>query len=276
MAKVVKRFLLIIALMTILAVCVGYARHYRVIHVQEVSFADTQAAILPHLQMFLPDANEPRPAVLLFHGCGGVKPTLSRRATEFTAQGYVAIIVDSFKGRGSDWEKVCDGVELFGDQRAADVLVALEYARKHEAISDDQLFVVGYSHGAWAVLESLAYNDALPRGLTDRPAEPLAGLRGVVTWYPYCGWGTRFRQGWESEIPVLMLLAEDDEITAAAPCVEVATRQAEAGQPTDWRVFEGVGHGFDLPEEEWVVNYEPQAHQDALSLQFEFLARLAP
>jgi dienelactone hydrolase len=247
-------------------------RYYDVIHVSPVSFADTQAVLLPHVQVLLPEANEPRPAVLMFHGCGGVKPSLYRRAREFVAQGYVAVIVDSFKGRHIDWEKVCDGREMFGDQRAADVLVALEYARNHAAIDGDRLFIVGYSHGGWAVLESVAADGALPRGLADGPADPLAGLRGVIAWYPYCGIATRFRAGWKSGIPVLMLLAAEDEITAPGPCAEIAQRQADAGQPIDWRVFEDVSHGFDT-REDWVEHYDVGVHEEALSLQADFLAR---
>jgi len=181
-AAVLKRILVALGLLVVAVVAAGYVRHYDVIHVRPASFADTQSVLLPHIQVLLPEASGPRPAVLMFHGCGGVKPSLARRARELVELGFVAVIVDSYQGRGTDWEKVCAGRELFGDQRAADVLVALEYARNHAAIAGDQLFIAGYSHGGWAVLEALAYNGALPRGLTDSPAEPLAGLRGAIAW----------------------------------------------------------------------------------------------
>jgi dienelactone hydrolase len=100
--------------------------------------ADTQDSVLPHLQVFLPEAVEPRPSILLFHGCGGVKPSLLTRAQELAEQGYVVIIVDSFAGRNIDWQRVCAGRVMFGDQRAADVLVALEYARDHSVIDADK------------------------------------------------------------------------------------------------------------------------------------------
>ena len=272
MVKHGRRAFTITGILIIAALCSGYVRYYHVIQVSPASFADTQSVVLPHLRVLLPEANEPRPAVLMFHGCGGVKPSLFRRAREIVAQGYVAVIVDSYTGRDTEWEKVCDGREMFGDQRAADVLVALQYARNHPGIAGDQLFLAGYSHGGWAVLEALAYNGALPRGLADSPANPLEGLRGVIAWYPYCGVATRFRAGWTSDIPVLMLLAAEDETTAPGPCVEVARRQAEAGQPVDWRVFDGVSHGFDTLEE-WVERYDAGVHEEARALQADFLAR---
>jgi dienelactone hydrolase len=272
MKSVFKRALMVLGILILLLLVSGYVRYYDVIHVTPSSFAETQAVVLPHLQVFLPEGEDPRPGVLLFHGCGGVKPSLPRRATEIARQGYVAVIVDSFEGRNTDWRRVCDGLEMFGDQRAADVLVALEYARNHPRINPDRLFTVGYSHGGWAVLETLAYNGALPRGLGDSPADPLAGLRGAITWYPYCGAATRFSAGWESKIPVLLLLAEEDEITPYEPCVAVARRQAEADQPAEWYVFEKVSHGFDTGEE-WIERYDAEAHQEALLRQLAFLSR---
>lgn len=272
MKKSLQRALIVVAVLVLLLLVTGYVRYYDVIHVTPVSFVDTQAVVLPHLQVFLPEGDEPRPAALLFHGCGGVRPSLPRRAQEFVEQGYVAVIVDSFAGRNTDWERVCDGLEMFGDQRAADVLVGLEFARSHPRIDADRLFIVGYSHGGWAVLESLAYNGALPRGLGDSPAEPLAGVRGAVTWYPYCGAGTRFSAGWDNPIPVMMLLAAEDEITPPEPCAAVARRQAEAGQPVTWHVFDGVSHGFDT-RAEWVQLYDAGVHGEALAEQWTFLSR---
>jgi dienelactone hydrolase len=272
MAKPGRRALFPAGILLAVILCTGYVRYYDVIHVVPASFAETQSVILPYLQVLLPEADGPRPAVLLFHGCGGVKPSLYRRAREFVALGYAAVIVDSYKGRNIDWEKVCDGRQLFGDQRAADVLVALDFARHHAGIAGDQLFLAGYSHGGWAVLETLAYNGALPRGLADSPPEPLAGVRGVIAWYPYCGVATHFRNGWTSDIPVLMLLAAEDEITAPGPCMEVARREADAGRPVQWRLFANVSHGFDTLEE-WVERYDAGVHAAARGLQEEFLAQ---
>jgi len=272
MGTVARRVCLGTAALSLLVAGYVYARYYDVIHVKPATFAEMQDLILPHLQVFLPDTDRATPAVLMFHGCGGVKPSLQRRARELVAGGYAAIIVDSYAGRGTDWQKVCDGRELFGDQRAADVLVALEYARNHPRILPDQLFIAGYSHGGWAVLESIAYDGALPRGLVDSPADPLAGVRGAIAWYPYCGVATHFRDGWTSDIPVLMLLAEEDEITEPGPCVEIARRQATAGKPVEWRVFANVSHGFDT-REEWVEHYDAGVLEAANALQADFLQR---
>ena len=69
-----------------------------------------------------------------------------------------------------------------------------------------------------------------------------------------------------------MLLAAEDETTAPGPCIAVARRQAEAGQPIAWRVFDNVSHGFDTLEE-WVERYDAGVHDEARALQAAFLAQ---
>lgn len=234
------------------------------------SFAATRAVLLPHLQMLLPEAGEPHPAVLLFHGCGGPKVEDLERAGQLTRQGYVAILVDSYSGRNIDIERSCAGRILPGNQRAADVLVALDFARQQAAVDPDRLFIMGYSHGAWSILEALAAGDRLPPKLSDSPGAQLAGLRGVIAWYPYCGIGTDYAAGWHSEVPVLMLLAEQDQTTDPLPCIAVAQAQQAQGEPVSWLLYPGVDHGFDRPSD-WVRLYDPAIAQQALQAQNTFL-----
>ena len=244
-----------------------------VIFPPEHSFEENQALLMPHLQVLLPEAEGPRPAVLFFHGCGGPAAWDTPRAQRVVDQGYVAVIVDSYTGRNLDWELTCNGQALLGNQRAADVLVALDYARQHPAIDAERLFLVGFSHGGWTILEALAGNESLPQGLLDSPGGHLDGVRGLVAWYPYCGMGVQYSAGWERDIPVLILLAEEDRTTAVEPCVEIAVQEAEAGRTVDYVVYPGVDHGFDLENAPWVRVYDPEIHQQSMSAQADFFQR---
>src|SRR5690606_41285232 len=64
----------------------------------------------------------PRPTVLLFHGCGGLRAHLPRYAEAAKATGWRAVIVDSYAPRG--WSRaftltaVCTGLALRGYERA--------------------------------------------------------------------------------------------------------------------------------------------------------------
>jgi dienelactone hydrolase len=258
--------------MFFLAVTASYAWYFQgAVFAEPLSFEETRAALLPHIQVITPDSNTPRPAVLLFHGCGGPREYGIPRAQQLAEQGYVAILVDSYTGREVDWQLSCAGRVLPGYQRAADVLVALDFARTHAAVDPDQLFIMGYSHGGWTILEALANGDTLPPGLTDSPGKHLQGLQGLIAWYPYCGFAARYTGGWDSELPVLMLLAAEDHTTAPQPCIEIAKREASREKAVSWNIYPGVDHGFDL-QEDWVRVYDPDIHQQALQAQYEFLS----
>ncbi|MEH6551927.1 MAG: dienelactone hydrolase family protein [Pseudomonadales bacterium] len=270
MSSLTKRIGLLLGLLIVTTLGTGYAWYAGAINIESRSFAQNQALVVPHIKVILPTADKARPAVLLFHGCGGVKPSLLKRAQALSEQGYVAVIVDSYTGRHIEWQKTCAGREFFGSQRAADVLVALDYARAHPAIDPEQLFLIGYSHGGWTILESLAYGDDLPRGLTDNPSNGFKGVQGLVAWYPYCGIGAGYTSGWEKDIPVLVLLAAEDEITDPEPCIDMAQQQAASGGAIDWHVYANVSHAFDTGED-WVKLYDAESHQQALAAQLEFL-----
>ena len=47
-----------------------------------------------------PDDDRPRPTVILFHGCGGLREHLPRYAQAAKAAGWRACIVDSYPHRG--------------------------------------------------------------------------------------------------------------------------------------------------------------------------------
>jgi dienelactone hydrolase len=83
----------------------------------------------------------------------------------------------------------------------------------------------------------------------------------AVVYYPDC----RALQPWKTALPVLMLLAGDDDMTPARPCQEAAKRTAA---PTAVKivVYPGAQHGFDVSELPGkmryglgTIGYHPQA-----------------
>ncbi|MEP5762972.1 MAG: dienelactone hydrolase family protein [Halieaceae bacterium] len=250
----------------------NYWYYYDAINVHPQSFVEKRALLEPYIQVFLPEAEGPRPAVLFFHGCGGLSENTVPRAEAATAAGYVAIVLDSLTPRQIAWQDNCDGRVLQGPERAADILVALAYARQLATVDPGQLYIVGYSHGAWTALESLAFYNALPPGLTDSPGQHLAGVKAIVAWYPYCGFAADYVGGWQPDIPVLMMLAEKDQITDPLPCQSFAEQQAAAGKSIELITYPGVSHGFDV-DADWVKIYDPNIARQALQEQFAFIAR---
>ena len=151
-----------------------------------------------------PDGPGPFPTALLFSGCDGPKDNLERWAAMLRSIGWASIIVDSHGPRGfSDyeiWRLVCAGQLFMGSERAGDVLVAIDDARRMRFVDPDRIVLVGSSHGGWAIMDLLALDPPrrLPTNLAGSragaPADPLAGVVGAILLYPYCGQANRARR----------------------------------------------------------------------------------
>jgi dienelactone hydrolase len=202
--------------------------------------ATLQPMLRPHDALYRPDGPGPFPAVVVLHGCTGVRSKDTRWAERLRDQGYVALVVDSLTGRGlttvDQRRGVCTGWTLWGGTRAADVRASLAYLRTLPDVDATRLGVIGFSHGAWAALDLLS---------TASEAD-VRGLRAVVGFYPYCGMASRARWlGFRVDVPTLLLLAAEDRTVSSAECQTLAEREAAGGRPVTLTVYPDVGHSFD-------------------------------
>ncbi len=202
--------------------------------------ATLQPLLRPHDTVYRPDGAGPFPAVVLLHGCLGVRSKDARWAEALRDQGYVALVVDSMTGRGlttiDQRRGVCQGMTLWGGTRAADVAASLAYLRTLPYVDGARLGVIGFSHGAWAALDFLA-------GASD---DDVRGLHAVVGFYPYCGMASRARwRGWHVDVPALLLLAADDRMVSTSQCESLAERASAGGRSVSLTVYPHVGHSFD-------------------------------
>ena len=84
------------------------------------TLAEHWAFLEPALTVVGPDDDRPRPAVLLFHGCGGASPNLPRAyADAAAAAGWRAFLVDSYTPRGWSRAFAMATVEILQTQRVA-------------------------------------------------------------------------------------------------------------------------------------------------------------
>ena len=149
--------------------------------------AALSAKLSPLYRVTRPDGPGPFPTALLFSGCDGPKDNVERWAAMLKAEGWASIIVDSHGPRGfSDyevWRLVCAGQLFMGSERAGDVLIAIDDARRMRFVDPDRLVLVGSSHGGWAIMDLLRStrrsgcrptSPALPAGAppTRSPASP--------------------------------------------------------------------------------------------------------
>lgn len=221
------------------------------------------------MREFGPPDDLPRPAVLLFHGCGGMRPHLQTYAEAAARQGCRAFVVDSFAPRR--WPKsytrflVCTGARFWGRERAGDVLAAASGVAQRADVDASRVALAGWSHGGWSIMDLMTMPLDAPReaGLADPSPAALSGVRGLFLAYPYGGFGALSRRRpWVRSARVLAVLPELDHVTSArdARTLFEAVRGACAELEL-WEV-KGATHSFDE-----VTGIFPMRYDEALGRQ---------
>ena len=214
-----------------------------------------RALIEPHLKTVYPPGPGPFPAVLLFHGCGGVRRVTQAYAEAAAKAGIAAIIVDSMTPRGIDYQaalaRVCTGRQLWGRERAADLHAALAVARDDPKLDPGRLALAGWSHGAWTILDALALDASgeAPDGLDTAPPGAFAGVGAIFLIYPYVsGPALARRRKFLPPAPIEAVLVEEDTMASDVDAAQVLSRLKKAGAAVSWSILGGVTHGFDEPD----------------------------
>lgn len=229
-------------------------------HVRFPSASPSRPAMLSGT-VHRPKGDGPFPAMVLMHGCSGLRDADFRWASWLNAEGYVALVVDSFSLRGIS--NICGKYwVLRSSERVWDAFGALAYLRSLPFVDGDRIGVIGWSNGGAAALRASA-TFLQPRA---------GGFRAAVAFYPSCRayppTGT---------IPLLLLLGELDDWTPAAPCVDASKRAHREGETVSWMVYPGAYHSFDRdrPAREYLghhLEYRPEAARDAENRIRAFLA----
>ncbi|WP_300530173.1 dienelactone hydrolase family protein [Maricaulis sp.] len=216
---------------------------------------DAQVALIePSTRVYLPEnTTEPVPALIMFHGCGGLRQLQDDYAAVALEAGYAVLNVGSNEARGigrlGAMTQVCTAQRLWGQERAADVRAAIALAAQYPGIDSDRLALIGWSHGGWTILDALSFsaeNRAAPALTGTAPGLP--GVRLAIAFYPYCGVLSRHdSKGLPDTIPVHAILSGSDQVVPTQACVDVLDRARSAGQPVDYEVWDGLSHAFDEP-----------------------------
>lgn len=191
--------------------------------------------------LYRPPQPGPRPAVVLLHGCSGLRTergalTRSHRAWGewFAGRGYAALFVDSFGPRG--YREICTLSPrpiLPQRERVGDAYAALEFLRALPDVDPRRVFLVGWSNGGASSLHAM---DA---------ARPGRGFRAAVAYYPGCA-GLRGREpAFAPYAPLLILAGEADDWTPAQPCRDLVARSRAQGARAEIVTFPGAHHAFD-------------------------------
>jgi dienelactone hydrolase len=178
-------------------------------------------------------------AVIILHGVGGVYEHYFQVAGMLNDMGIAAFVVDSFEPRG-----IQSGVEILKEVfhsycvRISDAYAALELLSTHPRIDRDRIAVLGFSHGATVSL--LAPSERIRQSFI---ADDLR-FAASIAYYPSCS--MQLQDIDTTDTPVLMLLAEKDNMCPVKACLDYAQRSKNVGADVKVIVYEGAYHGFPV------------------------------
>jgi dienelactone hydrolase len=229
------------------------------------------------IELWLPTGTGPFPAVLVMHGCTGVRDHHRAWASRLTEWGYAAALLDSFRPRNANSTCYSKLSNPRAGLRAQDAFNAAIYLRTLPAIQPDHIGVIGFSHGGSAALFT-----ALASGApTDRGGRP---FQAVVAYYPGCLLkmrGEPERILGEPASDVLILIGKDDTWTPAPDCLKYVELQSGFPHAPTIKVYPNAPHIFDaafrayLDLEGHLQGAHPEARADSYVMAKAFLdARL--
>ncbi|MEH2495345.1 dienelactone hydrolase [Bradyrhizobium sp. AZCC 1678] len=236
---------------------VAEARREAPVELPHVDFPslDGKTTLITHL--FRPPGDEPRPAVVMMHGCSGLLakngrffPLYRAWAREFLQQGYVVLVVDSAKSRG--FGQTCSASEarkVMWRDRPKDAYAALRYLQAQPVVRPDRIALVGWSQGGGVVLLTISDKSI------GRPAGLASDFAAAVAFYPgACA--EKFQtqpftnvspQGWTTHVPLLVLFGEDDVWTELGPCEAFLSAAKARGNAVELKSYANAVHAFDAP-----------------------------
>lgn len=210
--------------------------------VKDSSIEAINSALRPHDRIYKPHGDGPFPVALFFHGCSG--PTLSHEedwAAFYNDIGVALVAVDSYKGRGIDWNDACNLMTMTPWQRAADVLASIAWVHSLDWADKEQIVLSGFSHGAMTVWASLHYAASKTPPLS-LPEWPETGMNGVILaplFYGSCS------SAIELPITTYMFLGENDRYIDEQSCIDYLEQHPSHAEHFSYRIFGGATHTFD-------------------------------
>ena len=179
------------------------------------------------------------PAVIILHGAGGVNDYYFKVADMLNEMSIAAFVVDSYEQRGiQSGEETLKKLFHSYSTRISDAYAALELLSTHPKIDKRKIAVMGYSHGAKVALfvasEKIRWSFI---------ADDLR-FAASIAYYPGCF--PQFKNIDFTDAPVLMLLAEKDNICPVQACLDYARRIKDSGADVKVIVYKGAYHMFPV------------------------------
>ena len=189
-------------------------------------------------QLTLPPGDGPFPAVILYHGHyhpDDLEPWFQKLVPRLVEANIAVFVIDSFTGRETTNTAYYEA-RLPRAARLTDVFQALKFLAGLDEIDENRIGISGYSVGGTTAM--LAADQRINE-------TSLAGGRrfaALLPVYPACQ--VRFRYPEPTGVPMLLLLAGNDDYSPSSFCEQYAGEAAAAGYDVKLRKYENALHGW--------------------------------
>ncbi len=181
------------------------------------------------VEVFEPKGDGKHPAVLIFHGAGGMRvggPAFREAGRRLAEGGYLALVVHYFDRTNTD---SADGPAMAKHYRTwMDTLAdSIAYAKGRPDVDPDRVGLIGFSLGAYLALSESSRNDgvaAVAEYFGGLPRELAAGLTKMP--------------------PTLILHGDADSVVPVSEAKSLEKLLTEKMLPFEIQIYEGAGHGF--------------------------------
>jgi dienelactone hydrolase len=190
-------------------------------------------------RLYLPDgAGRPLSSVIIAPSSGGVREEREvYYAEELARAGIAGLVIDSFASRGLT-HSVHDQSLLNPWQVANDTVAGLRWIAADPRFRPDRVGVMGVSKGGIVAMDTALLVRRAWMRLTD------LAFAAHIPISPDCTWINRSTR--TTGAPMFFMLAELDDQTPAAPCVERAERLRRDGNAKiEVKVYQGAHHAWE-------------------------------
>jgi len=182
------------------------------------------------------------PAVVLAHGCSGIRGNIPLWVDELASQGIATLVLDSFGPRRIT--EVCTGREFISyASRLVDAYRALAVLQAHPRIDAARIALMGFSHGGRLALWA---SYARFRERWQPPGSP--GFAAYLPFYAPCGSLRLIGDADVGDKPLRLFSGTADDWTPIEACRQYVERLRAAHRDVALLEYPGAHHGFDNPQ----------------------------
>lgn len=247
------------------------------------TMAQRYALLEKSITVYGPDDAMVRPAIVLFHGCGGLRPHIHLYAQAAALTGVRAYVVDSFAPRG--WDRnfavslICTGMVMQGYERSGDVLSVLWGLKQSGKVDMANIILAGFSHGGWSIMDLMTQRLEKPgeAKLADPDASLAEAVKGLFLVYPYINFPARSNtRAWVRHPKTFVVMAEKDHLTPLKHAQKIFSNVKAGGAPVETLSLP-ASHAFDEEDNKgMVMAYDAAAMQSSVEAMLKFMRETIP